>query len=387
MKQRVRSTINFLFQDARLKPKGFTLIELLVVIGIIAVLFAVVLIAINPAKRFAEARNASRLSDVRSIVEAVSTYTVDNRGQLPLNLPTSPMCIGTGTNTHQSPLTTPGTGTLWNGLVALWRLDEGSGSAAGDSSGNGNNGIRSGAVSYKTGSECVNKNCVETTNGGNISVPYNSSLNLTTNVTYAQWIKIKTAIPASSWPYSIGNDSHKYYSFRSSSNGTRWMFEYGRDNPTCSGTSGNYTSVGSIDLGMNVWHHLIATYNGSYIKTYLDGVQINSAAFSLGFCNNSSVPYNIASGPASPGAYLVDEAAVWNRALDPVTEIPTLASKCYNLSSVLSSYLVKVPKDPSTGTDADTGYEIWKGATGTINIRAVTPDTIDGVTPTIYVSR
>lgn len=64
--------------------KGFTLVELLVVIAIIAILFAVVLVAINPAQRFKDSRNSRRLADVKSIVEAATTYTADRRGaQLP----------------------------------------------------------------------------------------------------------------------------------------------------------------------------------------------------------------------------------------------------------------------------------------------------------------
>lgn len=66
--------------------KGFTLVELLVVIGIIAILFAVVLVAINPAKRFSEANNARRLSDVNSILNGVLNYTVDQKGSLPAGL-------------------------------------------------------------------------------------------------------------------------------------------------------------------------------------------------------------------------------------------------------------------------------------------------------------
>ncbi len=68
------------------KQKGFTLIELLVVIGIIAVLFAVVLIAIDPAKRLKQSRDSTRLQSVNSILEAVTTYVVDNYGSYPAGL-------------------------------------------------------------------------------------------------------------------------------------------------------------------------------------------------------------------------------------------------------------------------------------------------------------
>jgi len=63
--------------------KGFTLIELLVVIGILAVLLAITLIAINPARQFSQANNTKRASDVNAILNAVGQYAADNKGALP----------------------------------------------------------------------------------------------------------------------------------------------------------------------------------------------------------------------------------------------------------------------------------------------------------------
>ncbi len=62
--------------------KGFTLIELLVVIGILAVLLAITLIAINPARQFSQANNTKRSSDVTAILNAIGQYAADNKGNL-----------------------------------------------------------------------------------------------------------------------------------------------------------------------------------------------------------------------------------------------------------------------------------------------------------------
>lgn len=56
------------------KPKGFTLIELLIVMAILAVLAAVIMIAINPAKRQKQARDATRKSDIGQIANALKAY-------------------------------------------------------------------------------------------------------------------------------------------------------------------------------------------------------------------------------------------------------------------------------------------------------------------------
>lgn len=83
--------------------KGFTLIELLVVIGVIAILAAIVLVAVNPGRQFAQARDTQRRSDLYSITNAIYQYAAEHEGVLPdtdgddtdSNFPATPTCIGT----------------------------------------------------------------------------------------------------------------------------------------------------------------------------------------------------------------------------------------------------------------------------------------------------
>lgn len=60
--------------------KGFTLIELLIVIVIIALLAVVVFVALDPATRFADARNSRRWKDVNNLLTAVHECLVDVGG-------------------------------------------------------------------------------------------------------------------------------------------------------------------------------------------------------------------------------------------------------------------------------------------------------------------
>ena len=59
---------------------GFTLVELIIVIAIIAILAGAIFVAIDPARRLNETRNARRASDIATILDAVKKYQADNEG-------------------------------------------------------------------------------------------------------------------------------------------------------------------------------------------------------------------------------------------------------------------------------------------------------------------
>ena len=66
----------------KIANKGFTLIEILVVIGIVAILATIVIIALNPSRQFAQARNSQRVSNVNTILNAIGQRVADNKGLL-----------------------------------------------------------------------------------------------------------------------------------------------------------------------------------------------------------------------------------------------------------------------------------------------------------------
>ncbi|MBI2599193.1 prepilin-type N-terminal cleavage/methylation domain-containing protein [Candidatus Curtissbacteria bacterium] len=63
--------------------RGFTLIELLIVIAILGILAAAVLVAVNPAKRQNQAKDANTKADVGSIATALQAYYTSQGGTYP----------------------------------------------------------------------------------------------------------------------------------------------------------------------------------------------------------------------------------------------------------------------------------------------------------------
>jgi type IV pilus assembly protein PilA len=78
---------------------GFTLLEVLLVVAILALLAGIVIVAINPGKQLANSRNSQRQSDVKSLLDAVYGYTIDNTS-MPATITTTAtqVCNTTGAN-------------------------------------------------------------------------------------------------------------------------------------------------------------------------------------------------------------------------------------------------------------------------------------------------
>lgn len=92
------------FKDSE---RGFTLIELLVVIGVLGILLAITLIAINPNKHFQDARNTQRSSNVGEILNAIYEYESANTGNIPPSLTyLGSNALHLGKATTQSPTNT-----------------------------------------------------------------------------------------------------------------------------------------------------------------------------------------------------------------------------------------------------------------------------------------
>ncbi len=66
--------------------KGFTLVELLLVIVIISTLATTVFVALNPSKRIKDSKDSRRTADIDSVLTAIHSSIVDNKGALPTGL-------------------------------------------------------------------------------------------------------------------------------------------------------------------------------------------------------------------------------------------------------------------------------------------------------------
>lgn len=191
------------------------------------------------------------------------------------------------------------------GLVAEFGFNEGAGTLAADTSGNGNNGAINGATWTSSG---VYGNAL-VFNGTSALVTINDSgsLDLTTGMTLEAWVKPSAV--NSAWRDVIykGNDS--YYLEGTSGNAGL---------PAMGGTFGgsDVPLYGAGTLVANTWTYLAATYDGTTMRLYSNGVQVASQP-QTGAIATSANPLQIG-GDSLYGQFFqgtIDEVRVYNVAL------------------------------------------------------------------------
>jgi len=99
----------------RVLGRGFTLIELLVTIGVLAVVAAGVIAAIDPLDKMRQARDAGVQSDISSVATALNTYAASN-GAFPVAANWA--ALGTGLATELSAMPVAGTGYTYGGVTS-----------------------------------------------------------------------------------------------------------------------------------------------------------------------------------------------------------------------------------------------------------------------------
>jgi type II secretory pathway pseudopilin PulG len=76
---------------------AFTLIEILLAVAAVVILAAIVILAINPSRQLAQTRNSERSVEVKSLLDAVNQYAIDNPS-LPSGIDSNLHMLGTATS-------------------------------------------------------------------------------------------------------------------------------------------------------------------------------------------------------------------------------------------------------------------------------------------------
>ncbi len=221
-------------------------------------------------------------------------------------------------------------------LVGHWKMDEASGTTSIiDASTYGNNGTVLGSAARVIGK---NGNALSlTTSSDYATVPDHASLDITSQITIAAWIRptttgtqyvIKKGLQGgtSGYELSLSNDGLVFFRFNQNANF-------------------RVNSVTSFPTDGTTWMHVAATYNGSALKIYINGVleatttPANPAPI---VANNLALAIGAQSDGTTKFKGAIDDAMIFNSALG-AAEIAEL------MSTDLSVPKLTAPENNATG--------------------------------------
>ena len=255
------------------------------------------------------------------------------------------------------------------GQVGCWQMEENGGTQLLDGSGLSNNGNLTGTpiwVNGRTGDYALSVNGTQFA-----TVPDNSSLDLTTAITVAAWIRPN--VP-STYMYVLtknvntGGTAVNGYDFSlTSAHLVRIRF----NNSAVLNSTTNYPHDGAT------WMHIAATWDGTTIKLFLNGIQEGNTLSFSGPIQTNSLPLAIGNqNTTDPRAYIgtLDDVRLYNYALSS-TEVLALANTpptVYTISGnagaagTVLSYTDGTPKTATADGSGDYALSVSTGWSGTV---------------------
>ncbi|MES2005972.1 MAG: LamG-like jellyroll fold domain-containing protein [Bacteroidota bacterium] len=143
-----------------------------------------------------------------------------------------------------------------------------------------------------------------------VVVPNKPNLNPTTGLTVETWIKPTSASPIVQNVISKSNTTtNTGYIFPRTDDGWR-SFSFWLD------INGEWRVVSAQLPALNQWNHVAATYDGFYMKIYLNGSLVGTqAAAGTVIYNNNDLTFGIQQGATEFYKGSVDETRIWSRPL------------------------------------------------------------------------
>jgi hypothetical protein len=217
-----------------------------------------------------------------------------------------------GNQTNSAPVAVNVNNTAPSGLVAAWGFEEGAGTTTTDVSGSNLIGTISGA-SWSAAGRFGNALSFDGVNDW-VTVADNNVLDLTTGMTIEAWVNptINNGWETILMKETTGELAYALYSDNNGndSGGPRRPAVWIRQGGTSYGTAGtSQTPVGN-------WTHIAATYDGSVLRIYENGLLANSLS-RIGSINVTGSPLRMGGNSVWSEWFngLIDEVRIYNRAL------------------------------------------------------------------------
>jgi len=247
-----------------------------------------------------------------------------------------------------------------NSIVGCWQFNEGAGTNVTDTSGNENTGTWQNGITRATGTDAKFGNAVILDGVDDyINIPDSNSLDGMGALTISSWIYMNGN------PTDVniiaGKDSQIPYGYRLTVDTNRKVhFAVDTTNKAWYG-AGTYVT-GSTVMSTGAWHHIVGTYDGEYVRVYVDGSLCGTGSQAIsGAIDSNTSPVRLGCKVVSNTDYFngrIDETRIYSRALND--------TQVYNLYNDTPTINIALNKTMTSSTEIS-GYEVSKAVDGILS--------------------